>query len=99
MHVDGKLLLDGVGFFVGQGLHPHHGFPFADDLDSPIDAHLAAGRHFDLPHRSPSGTRLPPRQLQRHLDLLLGLQIVVDDCRQDDFVFLDEEPRRLRAGR
>ncbi len=48
MDVDGELLLDGVGLFVGERLHADDGFAFADDFDAPIDALLFAGRDFNL---------------------------------------------------
>ena len=40
---------------------------------------------------------MPPSSSSDDLDFLLGLEIVVDVGRQDDFVLLDEEPRRLQA--
>ena len=76
------------------------GFAFVDDLHAPIDALLAAGGNFDLLHEVVA--------LHRRRGLSLGissetvtsfslLEIVVDVRREDDFVLLHEEPRRLQA--
>ena len=93
--VDRKRLLDGVRFFVRQGFHADDGLPFRGDFHAPIDAHLAAAGHFDLPREIVKRGKAFPIQFQSHGHLLGGFQIIVDIGRQHDFVFLDKEPRGL----
>ena len=98
VHIDREFLLDGVGLFVGQGLHADDGLAFASHLHAPIDACLAAGGHLDLLHgiSQRDQSSLSPNSSD-HLHLLLGLQIIMDIGRQHDFIFLDEESRGLQA--
>ncbi len=77
-------------------------FAFVRRLHAPIDALLAAGGDFDRLARASSGVEqsraVSPSQFElRPCTLLVVLQIVVDVGREDDFVVLDEEPRRLQA--
>ncbi len=51
MDTDRKMHLHGVGFFVGQRLHPHDGLAMLDRLHAPVDARFAAGRDFDRARR------------------------------------------------
>ena len=96
MHVDREFLLDRVGLFVGQGLHPDDGLALLGHLHPPIDAHLAASGHLDLLHGIAQRHEFVVAQFQGHLNLLLGFQIVLDIGRQHHFILLDEESRGLQ---
>ena len=93
-------MLHGVGFFVGQGLHPDDGLAFVERLCTRQSTRrLAAGRDFDLSASliaRAAAVRLPSSSSD-DLHLLLGLQVVVHVGREHDFVLLDEEPRGLQA--
>ena len=95
--IDGELHLDGVGLFVGQAAHSHDCFAFGDDFDAPIDARFAIGGDFDRAGRFIERLQRRAVELQFDLHLLLGLQVVVNDGRENDFIAFDEESRRLQA--
>jgi len=95
--VDGKAHLHGVGLFVGEGLHPHHRLPFAQDLHPPVDAKLSAGGNGHHPGSGPHRPEDVALEFEEGPDRLLPLQVVVDVRRKDDLVLFDEEARRLHA--
>ena len=97
--VGGETHLHGVGFFVGDGLHADDGLALVGDLDAPIDALLAAGRHRDdTGHagqaigvslaRLVEGFEDALRYVEHHADGFLLVEVVVHVGRQHDFVFL-----------
>ena len=92
---DGKVHLHRIGLFVGERLHPHDRLAVFDRLHAPIDARLAAGRDFDRARRlAQRGQRLA-LQLEHDADRFGRFQMVMHVGREDDFVRLDKEPRRL----
>ena len=85
----------GIRFFIGERLHPHHRQPFPADTHAPIDAPLAIGRHHDLHRRLVQRLDLFAGQFQHGRHGLVRGQIVVDVGRQDGFILLHQESRRL----
>ena len=70
---------------------------FVDDLHAEINALLRAG--FDLHGVAARTERLQDAafELENNLHGFPVLELVVDVGREDDFVFLDEEPRSLET--
>ena len=93
--VDRDILLERVGFFIGERLARDAGGAGALRAHAPIHLDLAAAGDVDVFRGAIDGVEAGG--IERDARLLGGGQVVVDDGGDDHFIALHEEPRHDQA--